>query len=66
MAVMSEKETAATFELLGSFLLSELKNKCENVGLHRENGLAAINATPRDTEVMKKDVCHIFTAEHHH
>ena len=31
-----------------------------NVGLYRDDGLAITNATPRDTENIKKEICRIF------
>ena len=43
---------------MGSFLLSQLQDL--NVGLYRNDGLAITNATPRDTENMKKEICRIF------
>ena len=46
--------------LLGSFLLSQLQDLNINVGLYRDDGLAITNATPRDTENIKKEICRIF------
>ena len=31
-----------------------------NVGLYRDDGLATTNATPRNTENIKKEICRIF------
>ncbi len=51
---------AETCELVGSFLLSQLQHLDINVGLYRDDGLASINATPRQTENIKKQICSIF------
>ena len=44
----------------GSFLISQLQDLNINVGLYRDDGLAITNATPRDTENIKKEICRIF------
>ena len=51
---------AETCKLVGSFLLSQLQDLNINVGLYRDDGLAITNATPRDTENIKKEICRIF------
>ena len=51
---------AETCELVGSFLLLRLQNLDINIGLYRDDGLAISNATPRDTENIKKEICRIF------
>ena len=43
-----------------SFLLSQLQDLNINVGLYRVDGLAITNATPRDTENIKKAICRFF------
>ena len=45
---------------VGGFLLSQLRDLNINVGLYRDDGLAITNATPRDTENIKKAICRIF------
>ena len=57
---MGSYDGAETCELVGSFLLSQLQTKCEKIGLYRDDGLAAIVATPRETEKIKKEICHVF------
>ena len=45
----------------GSFLLSKLKPICGNdIGLYRDDGLAAFNKTPREIECIKKQICSTF------
>ena len=51
---------AETCELVGSFLLSQLKHLNINVGLYQDDGLAITNASPRDIENTKKEICRIF------
>ena len=47
---------------LRSFLLSQLQHLNINVGLYRDDGLAITNASPRDTENIKKEICRIFNS----
>ena len=47
-------------ELVGNFLLSQLQHLDINMGLYRDDGLAITNATPRQTENIKKEICQIF------
>ena len=42
--------------------LSQLQHLNINVGLYRDNGLAITNASPRDTENIKKEICRIFNS----
>lgn len=57
---MGSYDGAETCELVGNFLLSQLQHLNINVGLYRDDGLAITNATPRDTENIKKEICRIF------
>ena len=57
---MGSFDGAETCELVGSFLLSQLQHLNINVGLNRDDGLAITNASPRDTENTKKEMCRIF------
>ena len=57
---MGSFDGAETCELVGSFLLSQLQHLNINVGLYRDDGLAITNASPRDTENTKKEICRIF------
>ncbi|CAH3180189.1 unnamed protein product [Porites lobata] len=57
---MGSYEGAETCELVGSFLLSQLQHLDVNIGLYRDDGLAISNAALRDTEKIKKEICHVF------
>ena len=36
------------------------KNYGQNIGLYRDDGLAAFNAKPREMERIKKEICKVF------
>ena len=57
---MGSYDGAETCELVGNFLLYQLQDHNINVGLYRDDGLAITNATPRNTERIKKEICRIF------
>ena len=57
---MGSYDGAETCELVGNFLLSQLQHLDINMGLYRDDGLAITNATPRQTENIKKEICQIF------
>lgn len=57
---MGSYDGAETCELVGSFLLSQLQNLNINIGLYRDDGLAISSSTPRETENIKKEICHVF------
>ena len=59
---MGSFDGAETCELVGTFLLSQLQHLDINVGLYRDDGLAITNASPRDTENIKKEICRIFNS----
>ena len=46
-----------TCELVGSFFLSQLQNLNIIIRLNWDNKLAILNATLRDTENIKKEIC---------
>ena len=55
---MGSFDGAETCELAGSYLLSKLSPLLGNaVGLYRDDGLAALNKTPREIENIKKQIC---------
>jgi hypothetical protein len=59
---MGSFDGAETCELVGSFLLSKLSPECQNnIGLYRDDGLAAFDKTPRDIENVKKEICKTFS-----
>ena len=60
---MGAYDGAEVCELVGIFLLSKLSTKCdkENIGLYRDDGLAAVkNLSGPQTERLKKDFQNIF------
>ena len=58
---MGSLDGAETCELVGCYLLSLLTKKYgQNIGLYRDDGLAAFNAKPREMERIKKEICKVF------
>ena len=57
---MGSYDGAETRELVGKFLLSQLQDPNINVGIYRDDGLTITNATLRDTENIKEEICRIF------
>ena len=61
---MGSYDGAESCELVGSFLLHQIAEKHgKNFGLYRDDGLGVVKATPREIEMIKKDLCSIFN--HH-
>jgi hypothetical protein len=59
---MDSFDGAETCELVGSYLLSQLTAEYGNdVGLYRDDGLAAFDKTPREIETIKKSICKVFS-----
>ena len=59
---MGSYDGAESCELVGTFLLHKIKEKHgNNFGLYRDDGLGITNATPRQVELIKKDLCTIFS-----
>ena len=59
---MGSYDGAESCELVGAFLLHKIKAKYgNNFGLYRDDGLGVTNATPRQVEMIKKDLCSIFS-----
>ena len=58
---MGSFDGAETCELVGSYLLSKLSAEYGNdIGLYRDDGLAAFDKSPRETENIKKRICKVF------
>ena len=58
---MGSYDGAETCELVGAFLLQNIQEKHgKNFGLYRDYGLGISNASPREVELIKKDLCTIF------
>ena len=53
-------DSAEVCELVGLFLLSQLSHLHINPGLYRDDGLAVSSLSPRNTEIVKKEICKIF------
>ena len=53
---------AETCELVGSYLLSKIPPQYRsNIGLYRDDGLGAFDDSPRTIEMIKKEICKIFS-----
>ena len=58
---MGSFDGAETCELVGCYLLSLLTKKYgQNIGLYRDDGLAALKGNPQEVERIKKDICKVF------
>ena len=57
---MGSYDGAETCELVGLFLLSKLEGLGLNIGLYRDDGLAASDLRPQEVERMKKKICSLF------
>ena len=59
---MGSFDGAETCELVGSYLLSQITAEYGNdIGLYRDDGLAAFDKTPREIETIKKSICKVFS-----
>ena len=59
---MGSYDGAETCELVGCYLLSQLKQIPEiDIGLYRDDGLAVLNQLPQKIENVKKEICKIFS-----
>ena len=57
---MGSWDGAEVADLVGLYLLSKLAVLGLNVGLYRDDGLAAVKLRPRLAELAKKKICRIF------
>ena len=58
---MGSWDGAETCELVGAYILSQVGDKHGNdIGLYRDDGLVAFEATPQRIEKIKKSLCEIF------
>ena len=55
-------DSAEVCDLVGLFLLSELKKQKlnANLGIYRDDGLGVSSATPRQVDRIKKKICEIY------
>jgi len=58
---MGSFDGAETCELVGLYLLSQLQHLDINIGLYRDDGLAICRKTARQIDIIKKEICTIFT-----
>ena len=59
---MGSFDGVETCELVGSYLLSQLSTDYGNdIGLYRDDGLAAFDKSPREIEKIKKQICKVFS-----
>ncbi|KAJ8049880.1 hypothetical protein HOLleu_02811 [Holothuria leucospilota] len=57
---MGSLDGAETCELVALYILSQLQHININVGIYRDDGLAVCRTTPRQTEIIKKEICKMF------
>ena len=57
---MGAYDGAESTDLIGLFLLFQLKNLNAEIGLYRDDGLALTGSTPRQTEKLKQQIIKIF------
>ena len=57
---MGAYDGAETCDLIGLFLLYEMKEIKAAIGLYRDDGLAVIEGTPREIEKVKQRIAQIF------
>ena len=59
---MGSYDGAETCELVGTYILSQLKEipYGMEIGLYRDDGLAALDQTPPKIEKIKKEICKVF------
>jgi len=62
---MGSYDGAKSCELFGAYLLHKIGEKFGSIcdfGLYRDDGLGISRASPRQTELIKKDLCAIFSS----
>ena len=57
---MGSFDGAETCELVGLFMLNQLKQLNLNQGIYRDDALIACQLRPRQVELKKKEICRIF------
>jgi len=58
---MGSYDGAEVCELVGAYIMSHLADKYgTNIGIYRDDGIAAFNKTPKQIENIKKDICKTF------
>ena len=59
---MGSWDGAETCDLVGLFLLSQLKHLPANLGLYRDDGLGVSSLKPKENEALKKQISDVFKA----
>ena len=55
---MGSYDGAEVCALVGNYLMSYISAKYStNIGIYRDDGIAAFNKTPKQIENIKKDIC---------
>ena len=58
---MGSWDGAEICEIVGLYLLSQLSSELQiNLGLYRDDGLCASPLTPRQNDMLQKEICKIF------
>ena len=57
---MGAYDGAENYELVGLFFLKDLDVLVIDIGIHRDDVLAASSLTPRQNDNVKKKICEIF------
>ena len=57
---MGSYDGAETSDLVGLFILFQLKDLDINVGLYRDDSLGALTKRPQQVERVEKQICEIF------
>ena len=58
---MGAWDGAECCELVGLYLLNEVKKQNIVTGLYRDDGISISSSPPRETEKIKKKICQIFS-----
>ena len=59
---MGSYDGAESTDIVGLFLLSQLKHLPANIGLYRDDGLGVSTLKPKENEALKKQISDIFKA----
>ena len=59
---MGSWDGAETCDMVGLFLLSQVKHLPVSIGLYRDDGLGVSGLKPKENEALKKQICDIFKA----
>ena len=57
---MGSFDGAETYDSIGVYILSKLKDLDTNLGLYRDDGLVVTCKTRRQADILKKKICNVF------